>query len=74
MLVFTDHTGEPISEQRLIQQKAIGEKTMTSFELKAADGFTNKNYYMLMLNFETGEVVCAQKYKINIAFANSFDF
>lgn len=73
-LVFVDHKGTTVSEQRLIQQKHIGEITTTSFELKANNGFDGKNYYLLIINFDSGEIICAQKYKINIAFVNDFDF
>lgn len=74
ILVFVDHKGNPISEQRLIEQKPIGEITKTSFELKAADGgFTKDNYYLLVMSFDTGDVIGAFRYTINISFANDFN-
>jgi len=74
ILMFVDHLGNPISEQRLIPQNDIGEKTSTSFELKSDEGFDDQNYYLMMFNFDTGDIICATKYQINIAFANDFDF
>ena len=74
LLVFVDHNGNAISEKRLIKQKPVGEETKTSFELKAEGGFTKENYYLVLINFDTSEIISAQRYKINIAFANDFDF
>lgn len=74
VLVFTDRSGDLISDQRLIAQKTLGEKISISFELKAADGFSKDDYYLWFLDFDTGEVICVQKYKINISFANDFGF
>ena len=74
LLVFVDHNGNAISEKRLIKQKSVGEETKTSFELKAEGGFTKENYYLVLINFDTSEIISAQRYKINIAFANDFDF
>ncbi len=74
LLFFVDNDGNLASEQRLIAQKPIGEITATSFELRAGSNFSNGNYYLLILNFDTDDILCAQKYKINISFTNDFDF
>ena len=74
VLSFVDHLGNAISEQRLIDQMSIGTVTSTSFELKSDNGFGNGNYYLIIRNFETGVVICACKYKINISFSNDFGF
>ena len=74
LLLFVDSCGNPISDQRLIQKKKVGETTNTSFELSSPDGFNSKNYYLIMLDFDTGNIISVQRYKINIAFANEFNF
>lgn len=74
LLLFVDQNGNAISEQRLIPQKSIGATTDTFFELKASKGFDQENYYLLILNFDTGDILSAEKYQINISFANDFDF
>lgn len=73
-LVFVDHFGNAISEMRLIKRKHEGEMTKTSFELKSNNGFEDAKYYLLIINFESAELICAQKYIINISFSNDFDF
>ena len=74
MLMFVDHNGKVVSEQRLLDQKRIGERTSVSFELKTEGGFDRENYYLLIMDFNTGDVLGASKYKINISFANDFGF
>lgn len=74
ILIFYDNNGKEISDQRLLDQKDIGASTMISFELKSKNGFTDDNYYLLVFNFDTDELLCAYRYKINIAFSNDFDF
>lgn len=74
VVFFTDNKGNPISDKRLIEQETTREEIATSFELKATGSFTKENYYLLALDFDTGKVVGAQKYKINISFTNDFDF
>ena len=73
-LVFVDQFGNAISEMRLIEKKAVGMSTKTSFELKAENGFNGKKHYLLMMNIEAGNMICAQEYKVNISFSNDFDF
>ena len=73
-LLLVDSQGNAISEQRLIEQKPIGRKTVTTFELKAGKGFDNGNYYLVIMNFDSNQILCATKYSINIVFSNDFDF
>lgn len=74
VLLFVDTKGKPISEQRIVQNKGVGSKAETSFQLKSDNGFNDSCYYLIVINFDTNEVICAQKYKIKIAFSNDFDF
>lgn len=74
VLLFVDTKGKPISEQRIVQNKGVGSKAETSFQLKSDNGFNDSCYYLIVINFDTDEVICAQKYKIKIAFSNDFDF
>lgn len=74
VLLFVDTKGKPISEQRIVQNKGVGSIAETSFQLKSDNGFNDSCYYLIVINFDTNEVICAQKYKIKIAFSNDFDF
>lgn len=74
LLFFVDATGNIISDQRLVRQMPVGEKTTVSFELKSNNGFNKNNYYLMILNFITYETISATRYKINISFSNDFDF
>ena len=74
VLWFVDQNGDAVSDHRLVDQKSVGERTETAFELAGVGGGTGGNCYLLIANFETGDIICAQKYKIKISFTNDFDF
>ena len=74
LLFFVDSAGNIISDQRLVKQLPVGEKTTASFELKSGTGFNKNNYYLIVQDFNTGEVISSTRYKINISFSNDFDF
>ena len=74
VLWFVNGSGEAISDRRLVERKEIGTKTEISFEIKNISGSNKGNFYLLFMDLETWDILCAQKYKINISFANDFDF
>ena len=75
LVYFSDKDGNRISEQRVLNQKDVDAITDVSFELKSSNGFSSKEtYYLVMFDFVSGDLIGALQYKINIAFANDFDF
>jgi hypothetical protein len=75
LIYFADKLGNRISEQRVLNQTELNNTTDVSFELKSPNGFDSKEeYYLLIFDFASGIALGALKYKINIAFANDFDF
>ena len=75
LIYFADKQGNRISEQRVLNQTELNNTTDVSFELKSSNGFDSKeDYYLMIFDFASGAVIGALKYKINIAFANDFDF
>lgn len=75
LIYFADKQGNRISEQRVLNQTGLNNITDVSFELKSSNGFDSKeDYYLMIFDFASGAVIGALKYKINIAFANDFDF
>ena len=75
LIYFSDKDGNRISEQRVLNQKDVNGVTDVSFELKSSNGFDSKEtYYLAIFDFVRGDLIGALQYKINIAFANDFDF
>lgn len=75
LVYFSDKDGNRISEQRVIDQKDVNSVTDMTFELKSLNGFDSKEtYYLAIFNFGNGDLIGALQYKINITFANDFDF
>ena len=59
----------------MLNQKDVNGVTDVSFELKSSNGFDSKEtYYLAIFDFVRGDLIGALQYKINIAFANDFDF
>ena len=75
LVYFSDKDGNRISEQRVLNQNAVNAITDISFELKSSNGFDSKEpYYLAIFDFESGPLIGSLQYKIDIAFANDFDF
>ena len=73
VLWFADDRGRRISNVRLLAQKECGEVSSVQFELKSQNGFSsNDSYFLLVINFDDGQVLGAFSYKIKIAFVNDF--
>ena len=75
LLFFVSETGSRISDERMMEAKAIGETTRLAFELKSEGGFSPKQrYYLMVADFDNFSLLGKIEFKINIAFSNDFGF